>query len=42
MNITNYSTSTADGAFTYQGIDIDEFINNDSTSAQEYLENLAN
>ncbi|MBK6639857.1 MAG: hypothetical protein IPN13_20420 [Bacteroidetes bacterium] len=40
-NITNYSTSTADGAFTYQGIDIDEFINNDSTSAQEYLENLA-
>jgi hypothetical protein len=37
---SNYSTSTSQGAFVYHGLDLGEFINNDSTSAEEYLENL--
>ncbi len=40
-NVTNYSTTTQEGTFTYNGINLNEFVNNDSTSAEEYLSDLA-
>ena len=39
-NNSVYSTSTKEGAFTYNGINLNEFVNNDTTSAEEYLSNL--
>ncbi|MBL0343566.1 MAG: hypothetical protein IPP71_23550 [Bacteroidetes bacterium] len=39
-NVSTYSTSTKEGAFTYYGINLNEFVNNDSTSAEAYLSNL--
>ncbi len=39
-NVSNYSTNTKDGAFTYYGINLNEFINKDSTSAEDYLSDL--
>lgn len=39
-NNTNYTTHSKNGDFIYQGINLNEFVNNDSTSAEEYLTNL--
>lgn len=40
-NVSTYSTSTKSGSFTYSGINLNEFVNNDTTSAEEYLNNMA-
>ena len=40
-DIAIYETHTSTDGFTYSGINLNEFINNDSLDAESYLENIA-